>query len=402
VTSDDLPIGRRLARLRTRRQMTQQMLADRLGKSKSWVDKVERGVRTLDRYSVITEVATVLRVDPTLLLGRDTRRATGSGETVAAGVEGVRAALARYDTTPADPDAPTPTPARELAGRVGHAWLTYDHADYPGLLRALPGLLGDAQQTHAASGDCEATGLLVQAYRITASVLVKLGEADLGWLAADRAMAIASGDSPLSASAVVPLARALRALDRPRLALAVTLPAAHRITTHRPPHDTCDVLPLRGVLLLEAAHAAANCGDTNGVRDLLDQAAQIAARVNDADDPHRTGFSPAAIVLAQITTAADLGDAHKAITGHAEVVASAQWRRLPVEHRAAYLLDIARAYLQVGDLLAAGRALVQADRTASAEIRLRPAARTVIADLTRGGVLPADVAAIARTVGLPS
>ena len=49
----DEPIGRRLARWRLRRRMTQQMLADRLGKSKSWVDKVERGVRALDRYSVV-------------------------------------------------------------------------------------------------------------------------------------------------------------------------------------------------------------------------------------------------------------------------------------------------------------------------------------------------------------
>ncbi|WP_229399721.1 XRE family transcriptional regulator [Micromonospora okii] len=291
---------------------------------------------------------------------------------------------------------------RELAGRVGHAWLTYDHADYPGLLRALPGLLGDVQQAHTASGDGEATDLLVQAYRITASVLVKLGEADLGWLAADRAMAIASGDPPLSASAVVPLARALRDLDRPRLALAATLPAAHRITTHRPPYDAPDMMPLRGALLLEAAHAAAACADSGGARELLDQAAQIAAQVDDTNDPHRMGFSPVAVALARVTTAADLGDIHEAITGHTEVVSFGQWRRLPVEHRAAYLLDIARAYLQVGDLLAAGRALVQADRAAPAEVRLRPAARTVLADLERGGALPADVAALARAVGLSS
>lgn len=41
--SSDLPIGRRVAQLRTRLGMTQQVFADRLGRSKSWVDKIERG-----------------------------------------------------------------------------------------------------------------------------------------------------------------------------------------------------------------------------------------------------------------------------------------------------------------------------------------------------------------------
>jgi transcriptional regulator with XRE-family HTH domain len=43
--------------------MSQQVFADRLGKSKSWVDKVERGVRRLDKFSVVYEIADVLSVD---------------------------------------------------------------------------------------------------------------------------------------------------------------------------------------------------------------------------------------------------------------------------------------------------------------------------------------------------
>ncbi|WFE60886.1 helix-turn-helix transcriptional regulator [Micromonospora sp. WMMD712] len=398
MTNDDLPIGRRMARLRSRRHMTQQMLADRLGKSKSWVDKVERGVRTLDRFSVIAEVATVLCVDPTLLLGRDTPPPTGGGS-VAAGIDAVRAALARYDT---DPDHPAATPTGDLGARVGHAWLAYEHADYPGLLRALPGLLGDAQLAHAATGSGKTASLLVQAYRIAASVLVKLGQADLGWFAADRAMAVASSDPALSASAVVPIGQALRALGCARLALAATVPAMHRITAARPPGDTPGLLLLRGALLVEAARAAAACGDADGVRELLDQATSIASEVGNGGGPYRVGFCPATVTLARVTTAADLGDAHQAVTRHAEVVALGQWLRLPVEHRAAYLLDVARAHLLVGDLLAAGRTLIQADRTAPGEVRLRPAARTVIAELTRGAPLPADVASLATAIGLPA
>ncbi|MEU8390700.1 helix-turn-helix transcriptional regulator, partial [Micromonospora sp. NPDC048843] len=70
--------------------MTQQMLADRLRRSKSWVDKVERGVRALDRYSVIQELAHVLRVDPEVLLGQQRPTPAGTPD----GVDDIRAALA--------------------------------------------------------------------------------------------------------------------------------------------------------------------------------------------------------------------------------------------------------------------------------------------------------------------
>lgn len=39
---DQLPVGRRVAYWRGLRRMSQQVFADRLGKSKSWVDKVVR------------------------------------------------------------------------------------------------------------------------------------------------------------------------------------------------------------------------------------------------------------------------------------------------------------------------------------------------------------------------
>ncbi|WTZ06172.1 helix-turn-helix domain-containing protein [Micromonospora sp. NBC_01392] len=40
-----------------RRKLSQQTFADGLGKSKSGVDKVERGVRSLERLSTIREIA---------------------------------------------------------------------------------------------------------------------------------------------------------------------------------------------------------------------------------------------------------------------------------------------------------------------------------------------------------
>ncbi|MEU8052768.1 helix-turn-helix transcriptional regulator [Micromonospora haikouensis] len=402
MTSRELPIGRRVARLRTRRRMTQQMLADRLGKSKSWVDKVERGVRALDRYTVIQDLAAVLRVDPVALLGRDALPSQAA-RAAAQGVDGLRAALDRYDAALTGPQAhQAAPPVGELDQRVRHAWLTYQHADYPQLLRMLPELLGDTQHAHATQGD-GAAELLVQAYRITSSVLVKLGVGDLGWLAADRAMSVAAGDPLLVAAAAVPLGQALRALHRPRPALAVTIAAAHRIAPEvrrdGPPRD----LALRGTLLVQAALAAAGAGDERGARELVDQAARIADKIGETGedhDRHWTGFGPTAVRMARVAAAVELGNGGEAVLLHERVVGADHWRRLPAEHRAAYLLDAGRGHLRAGDPLAAGRALVDADRTAPAEVRLRPVARTLLTDLARHEPVPADVARLAAALGI--
>ncbi|MFI9643332.1 helix-turn-helix domain-containing protein [Micromonospora sp. NPDC051925] len=393
MVGDDLPIGRRVAHWRVRRRLTQQMLADRLGKSKSWVDKVERGVRALDKFSVIRDIAEVLRVDPSALTGEDI--ASVATADAVDGVDGIRAALAQYDVLWAGSGDRPALPAGELDRRVGHAWLSYEHADYPRLVRMLPGLLGDAQRSQAADDGDETTALLVQSYRITASVLVKLGEPELAWLAADRAMAVSCGDRQLTAVAAIPLGQALRASGRGRLAMAVTIAAARRVTPAAPPD-----LSLCGALLVEAALAAATCGDAQSTEELIDQAAKIAGRVGDSRDHHRTSFGPATVEVARVTAAVALGDGGTAVTWHEKAVSGSGWKLLPAEHRAAHLVDAAQAYLHVGDLLRAGRALVDADRTAPAEVRLRPAARTVIAHVMRGGPAPAGVANLAALVGL--
>ncbi|MFF0819753.1 helix-turn-helix domain-containing protein [Micromonospora haikouensis] len=383
MTSIDEPIGRRVARWRARRRLTQQMLADRLGRSKSWVDKVERGVRALDRYAVIQQVAEVLRVDPLVLLGeRRPPPSTGVGRL--GGVDGIRAALARYDV-------PHPTVSVAEAGRhVAHAWLTFQHARYDQVTRLLPRLLPEAQGVRQ-----EQPELLVQAYRIVSSVLVKLGEAELGWLAADRAVAVAGGDRVLAGAATISAAQALRALGYDRLALVAALSAAHCIA---PAWEVVAASAVYGTLLLQAALAAAGCGDAHRAGELTARAAEVAARVA-ADDPNRTGFGPVAVDLAEVVAAVELGDARAAVVRHEQVVRRDAWRLLPAEHRAAYLVDAARAYLRVGDPGGAGRVLVDADG-APAEVRCRPVARTVLAEVASARPAPAGVARLAALAGL--
>ncbi|WP_341716004.1 helix-turn-helix domain-containing protein [Micromonospora sp. FIMYZ51] len=401
----EVPIGRRVAQWRVRRRMTQQGLADRLGKSKSWIDKVERGVRRLDRYSVIQDIAKVLRVDPAALLGEQPPPAGGD---VRDGLDGVRAALARHGVFQA-PVRPVST--AELRRQVGHAWLSFQHGQYAQVVRALPGLL-DAVQTRPV-GEPGPAELAVQAYRIASSVLVKLGEAGLGWLTADRAVAAAGGDAVLVGTATISIGQALRLAGRQRLALAATVVAAQRLTmaAKRPSRVPAGDGPspsgrraqewaVGGTLLLQGALAAAGCGEARQAEALLDWADGVASRAEVADDPQRTSFGPVAVEMARVLVAVERGELAEAVTRHELVIRRDGWRRLPAEYRGAYLVDAARAYLLAGDPAGAGRMLVAADGVAPAEVRARPSTRTLLGELARCRPVPPGVARLATFVGL--
>ncbi|MEU1586442.1 helix-turn-helix domain-containing protein [Micromonospora sp. NPDC005710] len=395
MNGDSLPIGRRVAYLRARRKLSQQSFADRLGKSKSWVDKVERGVRSLERVSTIRDIAAVLRVDTAALLGRDAQ-SVGAGERIE-GIAQVRAALSTYEM------ALGPSAARHdvmssdrRARQVEHAWTTFQHARYPQVVELLPWLLIDVQRAHARDSETDRMAL-VEAYRLTASVLVKLDEASLAWLAADRAMSAAIGDRLLVAAAAVQLGQVLRASSRAR---SVMLAAAYRIAHDDGDQATPQELSLCGALLIQAALAPGRPGDDRAAVELLDEAAEMAARVGDGHDHHRTAFGPTAVELARVTAAVELGNGHDAVALHETATIREGWRWLPVEHRAAHLLDAARAYLQTDDPANAARVLVWADRIAPAEVRYRPAARDVVAQAARAPDAPTTITELAGTLGV--
>ncbi|MFI6819941.1 helix-turn-helix domain-containing protein [Micromonospora sp. NPDC050187] len=382
---NELPVGRRVAQWRVRRNMTQQQFADRLGRSKSWVDKVERGVRRLERVSSLREVADALRIDLGVLLADQ----PGRPDPAAAGVEGVRTALSRYHVEP----PAEPVDVAEVRARLDHADQSYRHARYPQLLALLPGLLDAARVARAVRPDRTTAGLLVSGYALTALALVKVDQGELAWLAADRgmALALATGDPQVAAVATVSLAQALRLGDRRRSAMEAAVVAAHRLRSTR--SGTPDP-SLLGTLLVQAALAAAGRGLDRDAGGLLDQAAKADREAGAGD----VGFGRAAVEAARVVAETALGDAPAATARHERLTAGGGWRWLPTEHRAAYLLDVARAYVLAGDLRRAGRALLDAERTARSEVHDRPAVRDLVAVVARSAAAPADLARLAAAL----
>ncbi|MBQ1020913.1 helix-turn-helix transcriptional regulator [Micromonospora sp. D93] len=380
------PIGRRMAELRARRGMSQQVFADRIRKSKSWVDKVERGVRTLDRLSVIETVAAALGVAPEVLLaGKAPRQQlpdTGGD------VERLRAALARYDLPAGGKPAPS---LAQLDAQAGYAWSAYRNGHHPQVLRLLPDLLCDSRTRAGDTAD-----LLVRVYRLAAQVLVKLGEADLAWLAADRAMSAASGDPWRTGLAAISLAQALRALRRGRLAMTAAVDAVGQLDL-APSHVRRP--GVMGTLLIEAALGAAVSGDASAAGEITERAARLAdgQRQHDCDG---IGFGPTPVDLAHALIAMWFGDHQSAVSTHQRATSGNAWHLLPAEHRAAHLIDITHAYLDLGDVRSAGRALVAADRIATWETRIRPVARAALTAVFRAGPTAADVTRLAATMRL--
>ncbi|WP_311774346.1 helix-turn-helix domain-containing protein [Micromonospora carbonacea] len=380
----ELPVGRRVAYWRRRRNMSQQVFADRLGRSKSWVDKVERGVRALDKVSTLREVAAVLRIDPDVLIARD--EAVGpEREPAADGIEVVRAALTRHPGLLSAPAAPTDPVVYRT--RVAHAGATYGHGRYADLLRLAPALLVDGHRLPGGQGE-----QLVWAYRLVAFVLVKFDAAELAWLAADRALAAAGDDPVLAAVAVVPLGQALRASGRPQAAFELAVVAAHQVAPLEPGGGTAAERAACAAALLQAALAAAGAGDRSTVEEMLDDA----TAVTEPDGPER-----AAVDAARVAAAVLLGDGRRAVDLHEAFVGGPAWGRLPIEHRAAHLVDVAGAYVRAGDAAGAGAALLHADRLVSAEVRIRPAGRTALADVLAGAQRPdPHLLALAEATGV--
>jgi transcriptional regulator with XRE-family HTH domain len=76
--------------------MSQAALAGLIGRSESWLSQVERGVRSVDRLSVLLDVSRVLRVELEALTGQPWQFAPNGGPLME-GLDGVRRFFSRYD-----------------------------------------------------------------------------------------------------------------------------------------------------------------------------------------------------------------------------------------------------------------------------------------------------------------
>lgn len=375
---DDLELGARIAHWRERRGMTQRLLADRIGRSKSWLEKVEAGTRSADRLPILLTICKELRIDLPVLIGRDPERDTRECIDDAQ-VEIIRAALERYETISDDALGDYLSDIPCLRRQLSYVWAAFEQADYHVVSQNLPGLLADAQRSSLVKENDETTAILCEVYQVTASTLRKRGEYDLAWLVGDRGLALAErlGDSVLTALIGFRVANALTALGRSKAAFDLNVSLASRVDiSARTEADRC----VYGNLLLQAAMAAAGDGNAMGVRDLVSETRAVAADIPDNANHHRLSFGLTNVGIHHVSALVSLGEGGLAVEV-ASKMDKAGIRLIRRERRANHFVDVARGYSQWGMRDEAIEKLLEAETLAPREVICRPMARNTIENL---------------------
>ncbi len=186
--------GQRIARARRRRGLSQAALAGLVGRSESWLSQVERGLREVDSHSVLNALAEVLRVDVTELTGDEPTAPRSARYTAAQDIERAMMAYDGLESVIAAAGAGRAPGIQRLVLAVGRVNRIYQAARYEEAGRMLPALIRGVETAARTcpSRDAVAVGTVrSQVYQATAMVLNRVGETELAWTAADRAMTAA-------------------------------------------------------------------------------------------------------------------------------------------------------------------------------------------------------------------
>lgn len=365
--------------------MTQVVLAGLVGRSADWIGKVERGDRALNRLDVLAQLARALRVEVADLVGQPVLVEDAERDD---DVPAIRDALMTprqlsrvlYGDVP-DPASVDPAPSGRLIEAV---WSDFQHGRIGRVITALPRLIETAQRLEdvAYRGKHRRACLAVSArvHHLAATTLIKIGEVDLAWIAAERAMRAADdADNPLVlASAARAGTHTLLAAGRYRDALDLGATAARWLKTRVDAGDP-DALSLFGMLNLRTAVAAARHNDRTTATELLDQSARAADRLGGDANRWQTGFGPTNVELHKLSIALDLGDVSQVIA-HGPSVRTGH---MPIERSASHLIDLARALSLAAQDDAALDRLLAAEQVAPTLVRHNPVVRETVKDLHR-------------------
>lgn len=398
-------MGTRRGRLAYRRKAvgySQDDLAARLGVERSTIVRWEAAHSTPQPW-VRPTLATMLDITANeleiLLHGNDpgidsldSAGADGAERCVdAVEVRTIKRALGRYPTLASAAGGSGPSDARRVRQQLaysGHAWLS---SHFTTVARTLPDLLSEAQ-IHAgqARGSEIIPGyrMLVMAYRLACSMLLKYEATDVAWLAADRALTAARtvDDDVALARATRSVARAMSQGGQCDEAIAVCIGMADKLRPQLGRQDA-DTMPLYGMLLLAAETAAATQGDADLAATLHEDALTAASRLTFQHAGHHTIFGMANVHAHRVSALVRLNDGGRA-SRYAGTIEPALLDSLPAERQTCYLLDLAEAHTQTGSVEEAVHALREAERLAPEEVLRRPTTHRLITRLlprARGG-----------------
>jgi transcriptional regulator with XRE-family HTH domain len=365
----DMSVGQRIRFYRQRRGLSRVVLAGLIGKSTSWLVKVERGERVIDKVSVLQSLANVLKIGLGDLIGGVELAPNGSVPLEPPkDIHTVRSAVFAVRT----PDRETSL--TEITAEVLYAERLFGDGSYEALAQVLPGLIGAARAASAEGlPDCFAH--LAKSYRLASGLARNVGERELALICADRALTAAqhSGDAILVAACVRILSSALSQTACFDEAAAACSNGADAIA---PTDETS--LPgwsLWGSLKLSEAVWAIRADDVGSARRALRAARVAAGQVGAGRNDYWEAFGLANVDAHEIAVALEVGDPVEAlrVADHLEV------EELPYpERRARVVIDVAQAHWMRQNDESVVAMLLEAERHAPEAVRYSVKAREMI------------------------
>ncbi|WP_344837551.1 helix-turn-helix transcriptional regulator [Actinocorallia longicatena] len=377
-------MGQRIARARRRKGWDQEAFADAIGRSTSWVSKVENGRLPLDRASVVARVAEALGVEVGELTGQPYRHEKAELDSGHSSIPNLRLAL-QQATMPGGAALLSnhePSSLDELASQLKLAESLRQDARFTALGEVLPRIITDlvihTGDTTSARRD-EAESMMLRACHMARVTSNLLGHHDLGWTAVQRELVSAQhvGSPELIAASAWDLCGVWLHEASLEPAKDVALAALDRIEEHLTTRDP-DILALWGALHLRAAVAFSRLWRKEDAEDHLGEAERVARDLPLSGNVFQTQFNIVNTRIHAVEISLELGRPRD-VASRAELVAVGDIGSL--ERQAHYWTCTAAGLAMNRKENAAVEALLKADKIAPQHVRNRPLVRNLVQDL---------------------
>lgn len=397
-----LTIGERVSWYRRRRGLAQRVLADLMGRTEDWLNKVENNRIQLDRLSVINALARELDVALGDLLAEPSL-VEWTAETGRRTVPALREALLTYQQLiPGRSRSTTLHAPAALVERVSAVWSSYQGSRFGYMTAALPTLIEDlafAIDQYSEQDKVRCQRLLALAYQVSTAVLTKIGETNLACVAAQRGYDLAehAGEPVVLTSLTRSVCHAL--LSAGRYTDAVDLIAdAPRNLGAITGGSSRTFVSVYGTMFLTGAMAASRADDQGVTTAFLNQAEAAARRLGQDDNLMWTAFGPTNVAIHRVATAMELGNVEQALDLGPRVDPSP----LPVERQVRHRLELARAHSARNNRDAAVGLILEAEQVAPEQVHHHALSRDLVLTWMRRtrGALPDDLTGLATRLNV--
>ena len=403
MAGSEAHLGDRLARLRRLADLTQEQVAERSGVSVDVIRKLEQHRKHSARLPTLHALAKGLGVEVTSLLGDPPAIAANGSLDTPELVELRRAVMPSL--VPKPPGDLGSLSIDVVCAEIADAWTLYHSADFARLLTLLPEIVNEARLlASVGTADQKAAGAaaLGKALQLAGHLSIRLGKTDLALSALERAASAAddSGDDLLGPMVFNSVAWAYQRQNRLGDAEELAVTAADQVEEGR--LDSASRVRVWGGLVMSAATSAARMGDYEQARDMMASAEEGAGRLAVLPPPEGDArmlsvFSPSSVRIERIRLATQHERPEEALKLAKGTRLS---KDIPPSWRTWLLLDIARAYTDVGDVENAVRTLEALRRVAPLWMKHHTLAVAIVTDLWAGSRHPPGLRKLAEYLGV--